>query len=67
MATIFDYLDWRGDLPLAVDGFNPVDNLILSELAYLDLEGLISPDLGESVSMEEACLGPRETEQPDQE
>ena len=67
MANILDYLKWRGDLGFGQDPFNDIDNLILSELAYLDLEGLIGPDFGESVSMEEACLGPRETEQPDQE
>ena len=33
---VFDYLDWRGDLSFEQSGFNEVDGLILSILAYLD-------------------------------
>ena len=40
MANIEDYLKWRGDLSFKVNPFNEVDNLILSELAYLNLEGI---------------------------
>lgn len=47
MANIFDYLDWRGDIPFSVDPFNEVDNLILSEIAYSDLDGVVpSPGHG---------------------
>lgn len=35
MANIFDYLQWRGDLPFARDPLNPVDALIFSTLAYI--------------------------------
>lgn len=42
MADIFDYLDWRGDVPFTADPFNEVDNLVLSELAYTDFEGVLS-------------------------
>ena len=38
MANIFDYLDWRGDIPFSVDPFNEVDALVLSELAYTRFE-----------------------------
>ena len=34
MANMFDYLEWRADVPFSADPFNEVDNLILSELAY---------------------------------
>ena len=54
MANIFDYLDWRGDLPFSADPFNAVDNLILSEIAYTDLDGLIPGETsGGTVSLEE--------------
>ena len=55
MANIIDYLAWRGDLPLALSPFNEVDNLLLSELSFLDLEGIV-PDVGqgESVGLREA-------------
>ncbi|MBR5426984.1 MAG: DUF2974 domain-containing protein [Clostridia bacterium] len=42
MANIFDYLQWRADIPMAVDGFNEADNLVLSMLAYSDLGGIVS-------------------------
>ena len=41
MANIMEYLDWRGDVPFSIDPFNEVDNLILSEIAYTDLEGIM--------------------------
>jgi hypothetical protein len=44
MQNIFDYLDWRGDLSFARDGFNEVDNLIVSMLAYLKFDGVVPPD-----------------------
>ena len=43
MANIMDYLDWRGDLDFTVSPFNEVDNLILSELVYVDFQGIIPP------------------------
>jgi len=53
MANIFDYLEWRADVPLSVDPFNEVDNLVLSELAYTDFHGIISTD-GTPVSISDA-------------
>jgi hypothetical protein len=45
MANIFDYLVWRGDLTFDHSPFNPVDNIILSQLAYLPLDGIVpGPD-----------------------
>ncbi len=44
MANIFDYLNWRGDIPFSFDPFCAVDNLILSEIAYVGLDG-IAPDV----------------------
>ena len=41
MANILDYLFWRGDLPLTTIPFNEIDNVILSGLAYADLEGIV--------------------------
>jgi len=42
MADLFDYLKWRGDVPFTVDPFNEVDNLVLAELAYAHLDGIIT-------------------------
>lgn len=41
MANIKDYLKWRGDLSFKVSPFNEVDNLILSEISYLNLDGIL--------------------------
>jgi hypothetical protein len=41
MAGIFDYLSWRGDLTFAQSPFNPVDNIILTHLSYLPLDGIV--------------------------
>lgn len=37
--TLCDYIDWRGDLSFAVDPLNEVDNLVLSWIVYLELDG----------------------------
>lgn len=54
MATIFDYLKWRGDLLFQERACNEIDNLILSELSYIEMEG-IAPDLksNERISLSE--------------
>ncbi|MBQ7821539.1 MAG: DUF2974 domain-containing protein [Clostridia bacterium] len=44
MNNIFDYLDWRGDLTFDMDGFNEVDNLILSVISYIDFSNIVSPE-----------------------
>ncbi len=38
MANVFDYIMWRGDLPLRSDPFNEADGLVLSALSYLPFE-----------------------------
>ena len=42
MYNLFDYLAWRGDLPVAADGFNDIDAVILSRLSYLPFDGIVS-------------------------
>jgi len=53
MGTIFDYLEWRGDLPFSADPFNEVDNLVLAELAYTDFRGIVPAD-GREIPLQEA-------------
>ena len=40
MTTIYDYLDWRGDLSFTTEPFNEVDNTILSLLAYVHYDDI---------------------------
>ena len=49
MPNIIDYLTWRGDVPMTCSPFNDVDNLILSQFAYLSLEKADKPCEGLSV------------------
>ena len=49
MGNLFDYLDWRGDVPFTVDPFNEVDNLVLSELAYVDFSGIVPEPVHENI------------------
>ncbi|MCL2764960.1 MAG: DUF2974 domain-containing protein [Treponema sp.] len=52
MASIFDYLSWRGDLDFNVSPFNPVDNIIFSQLSYLTLDGIVpGPDEKDGISI----------------
>ena len=44
MANAIDYLDWRGDVPLSLDGFNEVDGYIISKLTSLDFTGIVPAD-----------------------
>ncbi len=57
MNNIRDYLVWRGDLTFAQSAFNEVDNLILSELTYVDFTGVVSPDGEESWPLAEIARG----------
>ena len=41
MGNILDYLHWRGDLSFEQDEFNILDNLIFSEMAYIDYANVV--------------------------
>lgn len=41
MASLSDYLVWRGDITFAEVPLNTVDALLLSQLSYLNLQGII--------------------------
>ena len=42
MDTAFEYLDWRGDVPLDVSPFNEVDNYIISKVGCCDFDGIVA-------------------------
>lgn len=56
MANMMDYLDWRGDLTFAQAPFNEVDNLLLTELAYVDFTGIVPAPLYDAVSQKAVFL-----------
>lgn len=41
MGTLFDYLNWRGDLKFSEAPLNEVDSLIFSLISYMDLKGIV--------------------------
>ena len=41
MATMYDYIRWRGDLTFTQDPPNAVDALIFSSLSYISFGGMI--------------------------
>jgi hypothetical protein len=56
MADMLDYLDWYGDLGFDVIPFDEVDALLLSQLAYLDLAGVVpSPGEERPITVSEAA------------
>jgi hypothetical protein len=40
MGTLSDYIKWRGDLEFWQDGFNTIDNMVLSCISYVPLDGV---------------------------
>ena len=54
MANLFDYLAWRGDLPLEKIPFCELDAMILARLSYLPLEVIVSADMAQTITIREA-------------
>ena len=57
MATIFEYLKWRGDLSFSQDPLNAVDALIFSGLAYISYGGRVEAEPTAPVTLKEAAEG----------
>lgn len=59
MPNILDYIVWRGDLDFARDPLNEVDALILCQLSYMHLDGLVpsafSSKQGKGLTLREAA------------
>ena len=53
MMNIFDYLTWRGDLPLEASPFCEVDGAVLARISYLPLEHVMSD--GERITLAAAA------------
>ena len=56
MASLFDYIDWRGDLLFSEAPLNEVDSLILSQISYIDFQDIVSPEAdGALITLREAA------------
>lgn len=57
MGNIYTYLKWRGDLDFTERPFCEVDNLVLSQLSYVDFSGIVpTVQEGGNISLEAAAL-----------
>lgn len=56
MPNLFDYLEWRGDLTFEQDPFHLPDALILSQLSYVPLNGIVPESFSESVTIQDAAF-----------
>lgn len=55
MGNVSDYLKWRGDLDFIQSPFNEIDNLILAQIAYVDLADIVpGPGSEEGITLSEA-------------
>lgn len=65
MSNMIDYLKWRGDIPFSLMPFNDVDNLIFTQLCFVDFSNIVSEDPKEKISLHMASrkalarLGPK--------
>lgn len=46
MASLLDYITWRGDVPMMVSPLNEVDNYIICKIGSLDFTGIVPEDGG---------------------
>ena len=56
MYDMFDYLEWRGDLPFSKIGPSPVDMLIFSTLSYIQFDGIVPNTPNQRISLHEAAV-----------
>lgn len=56
MGGIDEYIKWRGDLTFSQSAFNEVDNLVISQLAYVDFKNVIpSAGSGDKITLRQAA------------
>ena len=56
MPNILDYIDWRGDLSFESSPFGDIDNLIMSMLCFVNLDGIVPEACGDGdISLSDAA------------
>ncbi len=53
MANLFDYIEWRGDIPFEQVPFGKIDASVLSQIVYLQFEGLMSSSFNDKIPLYE--------------
>lgn len=54
MGNILDYIDWRGDLTFDKEPFGEVDALVLSTIAYVEFDKIVSEHIEEQIVLRDA-------------
>lgn len=55
MGNILDYIDWRGDITMDKSAFNPVDGLVLAQLAYIPFDGIVRKGFKSKMKLSKAA------------
>lgn len=55
MGSVFDYLDWRGDISIKSVGINDIDMVIFCCLSYLKWDDIVPAEPGRMISVSEAA------------
>lgn len=55
MANLIDYIKWRGDLSFDNYPLNEIDAAIFCQIVYWNMEGIVSRDLKQSISIADLC------------
>ena len=55
MANLIDYIKWRGDLSFDSFPLNEIDAAILCQVVYWNMEGIVSSDLKQPISITALC------------
>ena len=53
MGTLEDYIKWRGDLTFSQDGFNTIDNLVLSCISYVEMDDIFTASSPKEMTLQE--------------
>ena len=53
MGTLEDYIKWRGDLTFSQDGFNMIDNLVLSCISYVEMDEVFNASSQKEMTLQE--------------
>ncbi len=53
MGTLIDYIKWRGDLEFWQDGFNVIDNMVLSCISYVPLDDIFQEDSAKVIDIKD--------------
>ena len=53
MATLLDYLHWRGDITLDIAPFCAADDLVMARIAYIPFEDVV--EFNDPITVGEAC------------